>query len=304
MLAESARAVSDGAATTYPKVQELQVEARAAELMTNDNVSPADYELRIDRSCAPADDAGAAERKAALDREAAKVLHRGRRNPVVPAVAGPAIPAIGPRLQCIEDKFAVVVSYLELLDTFASADYGADVDKASEKLSASITAIDKNNAQVSQAAGVLATVVDVIGRQIVEHKRRAALIQAMQIAQAPIGTIAGLMIKDNNYIRTAAVAQYRDSIAVNWISVRREPRYALDARRSLDQQIAKSTAEARAIDEALQTMNAALEALPLAHAEIRDEMTNGKAGAMQQLRLLVAEGRRIERFHKSLAKPE
>ena len=295
-LAESARAVADAAATTYPKVQALQVDARAAELMTSERVQPSDYELHVDRTCTPVEDP---QRKAALDRAAAEALRGGRDGAPLP----PA-PAIGPRLQCIQDQFAVVVSYLELLDTFASADYGGDVDKASEKLSASIAGVDKSNQRLTQAAGVLATVVDVIGRQVVEHKRRAALIQAMQTAQAPLETIAALMIRDNTYVQTAAVDQYRDSIAVNWMQVRRAPRYPLDARRELDRQIAQSTAEASTIDAGLQSMNAAIEALPHAHAEVRDEMVNGKPGAMQQLRLLVAEGRRIERFHKSLTKSE
>ncbi len=298
-LAESARAISEAAATTYPRIQELQVEAKAAELMTTDRVTPAAYELTVVSSCQPSPASASPD----VDKRAADALSHRRGAPESRALTtAPPAPAIGPRLHCIEDKLAVVVSYLELLDTFASADYGADVDKAAEKLSGSVAGIKKDDKQLAGAAGVLATIVDVVGRQIVECKRRNALVEAMDKAQTPLATIVGLIAGENDLIRSAAVDQYRGQIADNWLQVRNNPKYPLDARRSLDQLIASRTAEARTIDGSLESMSAALRALPEAHAEVRDEITNGKSTAFEKLHLLVAEGQRIARFHSELKK--
>ncbi len=205
---------------------------------------------------------------------------------------------LGPRLRFRESALEVLAKYAEALQAFAKKDYQGDLDKASQELGASIAGLSRHltsDGEAKQAAGILATAVNGLGRAIVERRRRQALRKAMGEAQQGVTALAKLIADDNTEL-SRAVTIMRGGI------LRAANRIRPDApvtRLHFDQEIALVTAEADEILLNLSALNAAVERIPPAHAEIMESLERDDL-KLKDLQALIAEAKRISKFYRSV----
>ena len=188
----------------------------------------------------------------------------------------------------------VLVSYTEVLHAFATRDFAAEVDEASHKLAGSLTVL--NDVAGGEASGVLATVVDAAGREIVECKRVDALGRIMGDAQSSVQLLAELIQRSND--KLAAAATLMQNGALQKLEAAKKSARPAELL-ALNAGAAGIVGEANAVRSALAVSSQAMAKLPAAHAEIRNDLAQRPTG-LQALQALIAEGRRINRFYRSL----
>lgn len=208
---------------------------------------------------------------------------------------------IVPELRFREDALGVLVKYTDVLDALASKDYMADVDKASIELAGSLgqlattsKALPEDKANV--VGGIAATLVDVIGREIVREKRINALKNVMEQSQKHIETLANLIAGDNEKI-ARDVDVMLDRVIAHANADR--PAFGTAGRISFDESIAQQIFEARAVKESLASMSTAVKQIPKAHREIRDTLAK-KSSGIEGLKSLVQEAQRANKFYRDL----
>jgi hypothetical protein len=210
---------------------------------------------------------------------------------------------IVPALKFRESAFEVIVKYVNVLNGLASKDYLADVDKASQELAGSLKNLGATSKVLSasdaaQASAVFGTLVDLIGRQIVEHKRLEALKTVMDAAQDDLEKLVRLIAASNDKIKEWVDTCVEPIIAY----ANMERRYYKSSERyQFDQNIAGRLAEIEEIESSLSTINKAMLKIPEAHREIRKELDK-KPSSMEALQVLVQEAERSNTFYRDLSK--
>jgi hypothetical protein len=261
-LAESSRSVLDGSSATYSRIEGLQWQYMV--------FNPADGRLTPD-SFKPV-----------------VVDDQGRRQDF----------DLRPRLRFRETALEALADYTDVLQAFAKKDYQGDLDKATQKLSASLgdlTALASANPDAQKAAGVLATAVNALGRAAIERVRRNTLQDAMATAQPGIATLADLIAADNALIAQAVrVMQGGIVRAANNMRPAPSPDRVL-----LDERVARVLDEGTGILASLDALGRAVKTIPAAHAEIRESLDDERP-SLAKLQSLIAEAKRLNKFYGSV----
>ncbi|MBU4231813.1 MAG: hypothetical protein KKD99_07485 [Proteobacteria bacterium] len=210
---------------------------------------------------------------------------------------------IVPRLRFRESAFEVLVKYVSVLYALSSKDYASDVDKASQELAGSLKNLMETSKKLStsdgaQASAIFGTLVNVIGRQIVERKRLEALKTVMDFAQNDLEKLSGLIVGSNKKIKELIDPMLK-SIIANANPIR--PAYGSAGRYQFDLDIAERIAEVEEIESSLDLMNQAISKIPEAHLAIRMELYNMQP-SMEALKALIGEADRSMKFYRDLSK--
>jgi hypothetical protein len=207
---------------------------------------------------------------------------------------------ITPELRFREDAIEVLVKYTNVLASLASKDYQKDVDTAATDLAGSLKNLS-SSAKLSASGdvpGVIAALVDVVGKQIVEHKRKDALVNVMDNSQKHVDLLAKLVVGSNDKIKQI-VGQMENRLIAHANIAR--PKYESSDRYEFDLKIADTIAEVEEINNALDNINAAMIQYPKAHAEIR-ALLDKKETKLDALELLVKEAQRANKLYRSIKK--
>ena len=202
---------------------------------------------------------------------------------------------VAPELQFRKSALKVLVRYTEVLSSLAEKDYGGQVDQASKKLSNSLSSLGSGD-DIKQASGILATVVDTVGKIIVEKKRREALNEVMDMAQPALDDLAALIESSNTKFKLLVSTMY------NHILKRKNdirPKSGDYNRFWFDTKIADEIAEVTAIESSLDSLNRGVSSIPRAHLEIR-ESSDKAPGPMDVLKNLIQESKQVNEFYKSV----
>jgi len=205
-----------------------------------------------------------------------------------------------PELRFRETALDVLVKYFLVLQAFAKRDFEGEVDKAAEELAGSLKSFVATAAPDSEtateASGILATVVNVIGREIVRGKRLEALKTVMDSAQPDIEKLTRLIVGSNGKIKQAV-----DTMLGRIIAHRNTMRPSRDTveRVSFDTDVSLVIGEVDEIKAALDNLSTAIQEVPSAHAEVR-KMLDEKPTGLNALQQLVEEVQRIDKFYRSI----
>ena len=205
----------------------------------------------------------------------------------------------GPRLEPRRAALDVLAAYTEALAAFAKKDYQGDLDNATQSLAGSVERLVSHtsaSAEAKQGAGILATAVNGLGRAIVEHKRKAALRDAMDTASPGVRAIANF-VKEINASAALAVGVMRSAM------ISRSNRLTVSdgaARLALNERVEGVVVESRAIGAHLKQVSATVDAIPPAHDEIRRALDRDDRAPLDKLKALIAEVKRLGAFHSSL----
>jgi hypothetical protein len=206
-----------------------------------------------------------------------------------------------PELQFREAAIEALLNYMNVLQAFSSKDYLTDVDKSTLLLSASLrdlfeTSQAINTAEGTQVANIFGGFLNKIGCGMVNHKKREALKQAMDLAQNDIETLSKLIVNSNIKIKKA-IDIMLDRILAHANDVR--PKYGTVERISFDSEIATLILEADEMEASLEAINAAIIKIPLAHQEIRNDLDKVQS-IYNSLQEVVQEAKRAQKFYRSL----
>ncbi len=206
-----------------------------------------------------------------------------------------------PRLEFRSAALDVLADYADALHAFATKDYQSDLDEATQSLGASVARVasEASGQDATKAAGILATAINGMGRVATEYLRRKTLRQAMDTAQPGVDKLAALIATDNASI-VGAVHIMRRGIVRHANKLR--PSTGL-SRVSFDAAIAALLQESDDTLAELDAMNATVTAVPAAHADIRRSLDE-KMDALASLQQLIAEAKRLNKFHKSTNKAD
>jgi hypothetical protein len=205
-----------------------------------------------------------------------------------------------PELRFRETALEVLVRYALVLQAFAKRDFAGEVDKATEELAGSVKALTAaaapDNESFAKASGLLAPVVNIIGRAIVQGKRLEALKMVMDAAQPDLAKLTQLITGSNAKITRAV-----DTMLSRIVARRKERRPAITAanRVLFDTEVALLISEADEIKDALDQLSASLEKVPSAHAEIRKILDETPTG-LEAVQQLVKEVQRIDKLYRSI----
>ena len=208
-----------------------------------------------------------------------------------------------PELRFREVALEVWVKYTVVLEAFSDKDYVSEVDKASQELAGSLRNLTATSSamkadEAKAASGMLATAINVIGKEIVRAKRVQALQKVMDSAQGDIDNLSTLIVGSNTKIKKA-VGIMTDRILAHADTQR--PPYGSVERTAFDERIALVIAKAQDIEEALDAMNTAVSKIPKAHAEIRI-ILDEKPTDLEALRALIQGAQRAGTFYRDLTK--
>ncbi len=205
-----------------------------------------------------------------------------------------------PQLRMREDALEVLVKYVGVLDALATKDYEADVDKASIQLAGSLGKLATTSKALpdkqAEAGGIIATFIDVVGREIVREKRVNALKRVMDMSQKSIGDLANLIVGGNLRI-TEASDIWLGRIIDHANAIR--PPFSTSSRLAFDERIAEQLQEARAVKESLASISAAVTRIPQAHQEIRDALEK-KSSNLDSPKALVQQAQQADNFYRDL----
>jgi hypothetical protein len=205
----------------------------------------------------------------------------------------------GPRLEPRQAALDVLASYTEALAAFARKDYQRDLDRATQKLGGSVERLVSHagvSADAKQAAGILATAVNGLGRALIDHMRKAALRQSMDTAAPGVRSIAAF-VKEINGQAALAVGVMRDAM------ISKSNRFTVSdgvARLDLNERVEGVVVESKAILAQLKQVSTAVAAIPPAHDEIRLALDRDDRPPLDRLKSLVAEVQRLQKYYSSL----
>jgi len=205
----------------------------------------------------------------------------------------------GPRLEPRQAALGVLASYTEVLAAFARKDYDGELDAATQSLGGSLQRLAGHataSAAAKQGAGVLATAVNGLGHAFTERMRRTALRQVMSDAAPGVAGIAAY-VKEINALGAVAVTTMRDQMIrkANGLKVPDGM-----ARLQLNEAVEGVIVESNAVLAQLKQATAAVEAIVPAHAEIRDAIDKDERVALEKLKTLVAEVKRLNSVYSPL----
>lgn len=205
-----------------------------------------------------------------------------------------------PELRFREAALDVLLKYFLVLQAFAERNFAGDVDKVAVELAGSMDALANTStpgdAQLEDGAGVLAAIVNVTGKEVVERKRLKTLQEVMSESQEYINELARLTGSSNDRIKITVdimlkrILDHRNRVRPKRKSFRR---YAFDMK------VANILDETREIKISLDQLSTAIGKIPNAHAEVRETLGQRKSG-MESLRSLVGEAVRIHVFYRTL----
>lgn len=222
------------------------------------------------------------------------------RNSFKPLIAGRSYD-LTPELRFREAALEVLVDYMNVLCAFSTKDYLKNIDKATLRLGAGLRDLFKSSQLLTtpedfRVTGIFASLINKMTREIVKQEKRIALKQAMDLAQNDIEQLSKLIEKSNTMIKLSIGIMLTPLI--NHANEVRPPIKTLE-RIPFDMDVADVIAEADAIEASLESMNAAMTKIPLAHKEIRNDLDKVK-GAFDSLQELAREVRRSQKFYRSL----
>lgn len=215
-----------------------------------------------------------------------------------PDVDGTSID-ITPELRFRENALEVMVKYTTFLCTLSSKDYQSDVDKASQDLAGSIKNLVSSSTMVpdpGKTSGIAATLVNIISKQVIEHKRADALRIAMDMAQDDINDLSNLIVGSNNKIKNF-VGLMQGRIIAHANATR--PAYASANRISYDLNVSVLLAEIDEINKSLDSVSSAVAKIPDAHKEIRLTLDK-KPTTLDALQGLIQEAQRANKFYRNV----
>lgn len=205
-----------------------------------------------------------------------------------------------PELHFREAALQVLVKYCLVLQAFAKRDFEGEVDKAAAGLAGSLKSLASatvpKNVNAQEASGMLATVINVIGREIVRKNRLKALKNVMDTAQPHMDTLSALIASDNKKINNFV------NIMLKRILTRRESqRPSLDTlgRTGFDTDASLLISEVTEIKKSLDKINSAIKKIPRAHAETRKKLDDESQG-FDALAQLVGEVQGIDKLYRTL----
>lgn len=206
-----------------------------------------------------------------------------------------------PELRFREAALEVWVKYTVVLQALSEQDYVSEVDRATQDLAGSLKNLSATSHvmkadEAKVASGMLATAINVIGKEIVRAKRLQALRTVMDSAQGDIDNLSALMVGSNVKIKKS-VGIMTDRILAHADAQR--PPYGSMERTAFDERIARMIAEAQEVEEALDAMNTAVGKIPKAHAEIRI-ILDEKPTDFEALRALIQGAQRTSKFYRNL----
>jgi hypothetical protein len=205
---------------------------------------------------------------------------------------------LGPSLEPREAALDTLAAYASALAAFAKKDYQGDLDEATQDLGGSVQRLSGHVLASSEAktgAGVLATAVNGLGTAVIDHMRREALKKAMDQASPGIGEIARF-INEVNGKAALAVRVMRSNILQHANRMKAEG----VARLQLNESVEEILVESNAILAHLKQATAAVDAIRPAHDEIRASLDRDDRTALDKLKALVAETKRLQKFYSSL----
>ncbi len=207
---------------------------------------------------------------------------------------------IVPALRVREAALDVLVSYTQALRALASRDPQSEVDSATLDLAGSLKSlaatVGPQNTTATQAMGVMATVVDIIGRAIVRREQLDTLRRAMDTGQPGVDALAKLLSTEDAGDIAARVGNMQSLILTTANVARRSA--PLAARMVVDREASVTVASAHEIQAELDALSKAVAVIPRAHAEIRQAL-DARESPRAALESLVAEAKRINRFYRS-----
>ena len=200
-----------------------------------------------------------------------------------------------PELEFRKSALKVMVRYTEVLNSLAETDYGSDVDRASERLSDSLSSLGSGD-KTKNASGILATIAKTVGNMIVEKKRRGALNEVMDQAQPALDDLAALLEGSNTSLKGIVKDMFDANLEVE--NDLRSPTQDYH-RLMLDTHISKEIAEVEGIQSSLDSLIHGIGLIPRAHLEIRQSLDQS-IGAMEALKKLIKEGQQANKFYQSV----
>lgn len=176
---------------------------------------------------------------------------------------------ITPELRFREDALDVLNKYTNLLAALSSDDYQANIDKASLDLAGSLenlssTALKSDSETVPK---VTATLIDVMGKQIVDHEKKEALKKAMDMSQQSIESLSRLVVSSNDKIKDFVNNNIENQLIAHANITR--PKYGSIERYEYDLKVANMISEVEEINSALDIIDQSMIQYPKAHKEIR-----------------------------------
>jgi hypothetical protein len=205
----------------------------------------------------------------------------------------------GPRLAPRKAALDVLTSYTDALAAFAKKDYQGDLDRATNDLGGNLQDLLSHataSEDVKRGAGVLATAVNELGRVAIERLRRSALHKAMTDAAPGVVQIV-TFVREINDRAALAVTVMRDEMLR--IANRATPSDGV-ARLSLNESVEEVVVDSASVLDRLKQSTAAVQAIPAAHDEVRDALDRDDRGALDKLKALVAEAKRLQKIYSSL----
>ncbi|MCD5360534.1 MULTISPECIES: hypothetical protein [Chromobacterium] len=201
-------------------------------------------------------------------------------------------PALG-QLQATLDTLALYARTLNGLAGDREAE--ARVDAAAQDLADSIQDLKRQGGN-EDAAKILATAADALGRQLTAAQRQAALRKVMATAQPGLELLA-----DNSHRALSMLPAYltviRDSL-LRHANFSRPP-YGSWQRYQFDLAIADRLRELERIEAALQASDQAIQGFPAANRQLLQNL-DAPASSLQALRAFAAEARRLRDFYREL----
>ena len=222
------------------------------------------------------------------------------RNSFKPLIAGQSYD-LTPELRFREAALEVLVDYVNVLCAFSTKDYLKNVDKATLRLGAGLRDLFRSSQLLTtpedfRVTGIFASLINKMTREIVKQEKRVALKQAMDLAQNDIEELSKLIEKSNSKIKMSIGVMLAPLI--NHANEVRPPVKTLE-RIPFDMEVAEVIAEAEAIEASLESINAAMTKIPLAHKEIRNDLDRIQS-AFDSLQELAREVRRSQKYYRSL----
>jgi hypothetical protein len=205
----------------------------------------------------------------------------------------------GPRLAPRKAALDVLVAYTEALSAFAKKDYQGNLDKATNTLGGNLQDLISHASasnDVKRGAGVLAAVVNELGRAAIDRMRKTALRNAMAEAAPGVSEIAKF-VRDINERAALAVTVMRDEMLR--IANRANPVDGA-ARLALSETVEQVIVDSASVLARLKQSTVAVEAIPAAHDEVRDSLDRDERGALDKLKALIAEAKRLQHIYSSL----
>jgi hypothetical protein len=212
-----------------------------------------------------------------------------------PVVEGHSFDLV-PELMLRRAALMVLVKYLGVLEAFASSDAEADVDRAALELGSSVRSlIDTAGAgeHAKEVTGILATGIDVIGKEIADGQRVRALERVMAASQKDVERLASLVAESHAKIERAIDVMVAQIVArANVV----RPPVASASRDAFYAELSRTLRDARDARAALVEMTEATRAIPAAHAQIQKSLSE-KATPLDALTALAGRAERAGRFY-------